>query len=78
MTIMEKVVTVAVTNLLLLIVCLLIASGKLDNVFTIAYGKSPLQKSKINFKDFRRRAIIVIAAMDIFISLMVFFPGLAP
>ena len=44
MTIMEKVVTVAVTNLLLLIVCLLIASGKLDNVFTIAYGKSPLQK----------------------------------
>ena len=77
MTIMEKIVTVAVTTCC----CSSCACSSPPEAGQRVYHcvrKSPLQKSKINFKDFRRRAIIVIAAMDIFISLMVFFPGLAP
>ncbi len=68
---MDKIVAVVTVNVIFLVVGLLIYRGKLDDILTISFGKSPLEKRRIDYKSFRRTVLAVMILCDIFASVLV-------
>lgn len=69
---MEKIIVAIIVNVFFIGMGVLIYSGSVDNILTISFGKNEFEKKKIDFKSFRRTALIIMIIIDIFATLLVF------